>query len=473
MTTLPRPRRQTCRSAALWIAWLAALAPAASVRAASEEDLLEIIHGLEQRVEQLETREEDERAEAERAPVAREGVPEDYETGGSWADRVRLSGSANTGWYGGASHAVIPQDSFDVWDARFFVNAELGRDVSLGETTLVRDIGFLFEWNLVRIGTLQTGSNQNFLGELYTDFQGLGGQEWANVQVGRFQIPVGENYLRFSQGYHENPFIYNTVGGPWWWDEGLRIYGREGKFGWVASVSDGQTQLNFDPNTDKQFTLKLFADPTPWLHVSASGLRSGPIGSNSPASPAMGALWLGEAWARQFGGGSGVDSYVGGVIVVDGPNRLKDSWLAGGDVILHFPDLLRIWLGGGWYGINSTGGTLYDTDLYYWIAEAVLEGAAAAPVLAPFYLGLRADGLGTYDSDRGYLLDFRLSGTVGYNAKSYQAYSLVLGWRMTDGVTLRAEYSLRDVDVVNGVTDVIRGDAEGQDLYGVEIGVDF
>jgi len=238
-------------------------------------------------------------------------------------------------------------------------------------------------------------------------------------------------------------------------------------------VSDGETQFNFDPNTDKQFTVKLYADPTPWLHVSASGLRSGPMGSNSPASPAMGALWLGETWARQFGGGSGVQSFIDGVGVDDGPNRLNDSFLGGGDVILHFPELARIWLGGGWYGINSPGGNLYDTDLYYWIAEVLLEGAAATPLLAPFYLGLRADGLGTYDSDKGYLLDSRSSGTVGYNAKSYQAYSMVLGWRMTDGVTLRAEYSFRDIGLVNGVTDAIRGDAGSQDLYGIEIGVDF
>jgi hypothetical protein len=445
---------------------LAALAPAASARAASEAQLLDIIQQLERRVEQLEARDDDERAQP--APESRAVVDQQatYESGGGWADRVQISGSANTGWYGGRADSVIPQDAFQIWDARFFVDAELGRDVRLGETLLVRDIGMLFEWDLVRLGALQ-----NRVGELYADFQGLGDQGWANAQVGRFQIPVGENYLRFSQGYRDNPFISNTVGGPWWWDEGVRVYGREGIFGWVASVSDGETQFNFDPNDDKQVTLKLFADPTPWLHVSASGLRSGSMGSSS--SPAMGALWLGESWARAFGSGSGVDNYVGGVMVGDGPNRLKESWLAGGDVILEFPDLVRIWLAGGWYGIDSTGAHLYDRDLFYWIAEIVLEGAAAAPVLAPFYLGLRANGLGTYDSNQGYLLDSRLAGSLGYNAKSLEAYSMLLGWRLTDGVTLRAEYSIRDVNVVNGVTSAIRGNARGQDTYGVEIGVDF
>lgn len=436
------------------------------MRAQNDTELLDIIHRLEQRVEQLETRQEDERAQPANETRSLEFQAKDFTNGGSWADRVRISGSANTGWYGGQSYSVTSEDAFQIWDARFFVEAEIARDVKLGETPLVRDVGLMFEWDLVRLGYLQ-----NDVGELYVDFQGLGDQDWANVQAGRFQIPVGENYLRFSQGYHDNPFITNTVGGPWYWDEGLRVYGHEGKVGWVASVSDGETQFNFDPNPAKQFTLKLFADPTPWLHVSASGLRSGEMGSST--SPAMGALWLGESWARAFGSGTAVPSYVNGVVVAPGPNRLKESWLAGSDVILHFPGIARIWLGGGWYGIDSTGASLYDRDLFYWIAEVVLEGAAASPVLAPFYLGLRANGLGTYDSNKGYLLDVRQSESLGYNAKSLEAYSMVLGWRLTDGVTLRAEYSIRDVGVVNGVDDDIHEDSQDQDTYGVEIGVDF
>ncbi len=459
-------RRQISRSAILAGSCLGMLAPAASVRAQSQSELLEIIQRLEQRVEQLETRAEDERAQPANETRALEYQPAEPERGSSWADRVRLSGSADTGWFGGQSDSVTSNDAFQIWDTRFFVEAELARDVMFGETRLVRDIGFVFEWDLVRLSSLQ-----NKVGELYVDFQGLAEQDWANVQIGRFQIPVGENYLRFSQGYASNPFISNTVGGPWYWDEGIRSYGRIGKIGWVTSATDGETQFNFDPNTDKQFSVKIFSDPTPWLHVSASGLRSGAMGSST--SPAMGALWLGESWARAFGAGTSVPNYDGGVAVADGPNRLKESWLAGGDVILHFQDLVRVWLAGGWYGIDSTGASLYDRNLYYWIAEVVLEGAAASPLLTPFYLGLRANGLGTYDSNEGYLLDVRQAGNLGYNAKSLEAYSLVLGWRLTDGVTLRAEYSIVDVGVVSGVNAAVRANAQDQDTYGVAIGVAF
>ena len=97
-----------------------------------------------------------------------------------------------------------------------------------------------------------------------------------------------------------------------------------------------------------------------------------------------------------------VPNYVDGVAVRDGPNSCKNSWLGGGDVILHFEDIARIWLGGGWYGIDSTGAQpLRPRASTTGSPRSLLEGAAAAPVPEPFYLGLRADGLGTYDSNRG------------------------------------------------------------------------
>jgi hypothetical protein len=38
---------------------------------------------------------------------------------------------------------------------------------------------------------------------------------------------------------------------------------------------------------------------------------------------------------------------------------------------------------------------------------------------------------------------------------------------------LRAEYSFRDIGLVQGVDAEVRDAAEDQDLYGIEIGVDF
>jgi len=434
------------------LACLVCAGPAAA-DAASEAALLK-------RVEQLELRIQDLEANRPAGPGA--------ESSASWTQRVRLGGSANTGWYGGQRNSSFDPDSFLVWDARFFVDADLGRDVRIGDSTVVRNAALSFEWNLVRLGRLM-----NDVGELFVDFQGLLGRDELNLEVGRFQIPVGEAYLRYSQGYATKPFVTSPVGGPWWWDEGLRLYGadREDRFGYVASVSDGETPFNLDSDGDKQVTLKLFWRPWSWLYLSASGLRSGEIGSSS--APANGALWLGETWARAFGSGSDVPSFQDGVAVADGANELDDTWLVAGDAVLEFEDRARVWLAYGRYHIDSAGGSRYDRNLHYWIAEAILSGAWLAEELRPFTLGLRANALATYDDDEGYLLDFRRAPTLGYNMESLTAYSTVLGWKLTSNLRLRAEYTHTDIDLVRGVTDAIRDAARNADSFAVEVGASF
>jgi hypothetical protein len=372
------------------------------------------------------------------------------------------------GYFDGRADGFFPEDSFQVWDARFFLEADLGREIRVAERRILRDMGLVFEWDLVRIGRLQ-----NQVGDLYADLRGVADTGWLNLQAGRFQIPVGENYLRFGRGYSENPFVTNPVGGPWWWDEGLRLYGsaREDGFGYVASVTDGETPFNADADSDPQLTLKLFARPTEWLYLSASGLHAGRMGSSS--SPAMGALWLGESWPRAFGSGTNVASFDHGVAVPDGPFELEGVSLAGGDVVLSWRELARLWLAGGWVAIDSEGPSSYDRSLRYWIAELVLEGRGVTPGLEPFYLGLRSSGLGTYDRDAGYLLDSRYAPTLGYNERWLQAASLVLGWRLTTLATLRAVYTVLRVGLVRGVSDSIRDAAGRGDFLAVDLGVAF
>lgn len=388
---------------------------------------------------------------------------------GSWTRRIRLGGSAEIAWFEGGNDTSFDPSTFLIWDTRLFLDADLGDRVALFDRTVFRNIAFTFEWDLVRRGDLE-----NRVGEIYADFQGvLGAGDALSIQLGRFQIPVGEAYLRYSQGRPTKPFVSDPVGGPWWWDEGVRLYGSfaDGRFGYVASVSDGDTAFNRNSSSEEQLTLKLYVRPTYWLYLSVSGLRSGRAGTDDSA--ASSALWLGESWARAFGSGSGVDNYQDGVIVPDGPNELRNTWFAGADAIVELDDQLRIWLAYGRYSIDSQGGALYDRVLHYWIAEAVVEGAWASPLLRPFYFGLRASGLGTYERDEGYLLDRAQSGTLGWNARAITDYSGVVGWRINDWVRLILEYTHRDIDLVRGVSQAIRNDAEDVDLFAAEIGVAF
>jgi hypothetical protein len=245
----------------------------------------------------------------------------------------------------------------------------------------------------------------------------------------------------------------------------VRVYGSDARkrFGYVASVSDGETPFDADSSREMQGTLKLFANPTPWLHASVSGLFGGHADRT--------ALWLGETWGTPVGRMGSLPVFQDGVAVADAPGSLDSNHLLAADLILSH-EKGRIWLGGGRWSIDAEDAG-YDRDLWYWIAEAILEGRAVSPELTPFYLALRANGLGTYDSDEGYVLDIRDLGLFGYNAKALQAYSIALGWRMTRWTTLRLEYSRRYVSLVDGVPSAWNKDAGGADQLGVELGVWF
>jgi hypothetical protein len=387
----------------------------------------------------------------------------------SWAERIRLSGSAELDYLQGQDddEGIFHDGSTQVYDARIFVDADLGSDVRMGETTVFRDSGFTFEYNLVRLGYAQ-----NEVGDLYVDLRGILARDWLNLEFGRFQIPFGENYLRFGRGRKNDPFIALTAAPPWFWDEGIKLWGKtsDGHFGYVASLTDGEGGFNEEGNGSKQVTLKLSWDPTEWMHLSASGLRTGTLGSDG--SPAFASLWLGEAIPAAFGDGSSVPNYDHGVAVPNGPDKLRNVVVIGGDAIFKFPDT-RLWLSGGNASIDSHGPSLYDRDVLYWLAELIVQLRLISPTLDPMYLALRANGLGTYDDDEGYLLDFRYR-DVGYNMKALNAYAVALGLPLGDHMVLKAQYAIQNIGLVDGIEEEeIRDAAENADFFGMEIGVHF
>jgi hypothetical protein len=414
------------------------------------------LQALEQRVDYL----EDELARTRGEWRAAEQPDE----AASWTDRISLSGSVELGHFGGQDDSVLHDAGYRVWDTRFFLDAELGEDIRVGELPLVRNIGLTAEWNLVRLGEVV-----NDLGDMYVDFQGIGGTPWLNLRPGRFQVPVGEAYHLYGRDAARDPFISNPLGGPWWWDEGVALYGgpQEGGFGYIASVSNGETPFGFDDGSGEQVTLKLWAQPWPWLYLSASGLHSGKIGNGT------GALWLGETWAQPIGGDTDVPTFFSGADQADATGGYDRTWLAGADVVITPLEAVRLWLAYGQYDLDAQDGSDYDRTLHYAIAELVLHGSLIGPLFAPGYVGVRADTLGTFDNDRGYLLDWRYGETLGYNMESYWAYTAVVGWQLGQYTILRAEYSLRDIDLVDGVPAAIRADARHPNTFSVELGIAF
>ena len=382
----------------------------------------------------------------------------------SWTERVRISGSADLGFFGGGDESVTSDDGFDIWDARLFVDAELGEDIQLANLPVIRNVGFTFEWNLVRNGNVS-----NDVGLAYIDFEGIAESPWVNLRVGRMQIPFGEAYKLYSKGYADRTFVQQPVGGPWWWDEGVLVHGSapDGLFGYVVSLTNGDSGFN-DVGGGLQSTAKLWAQPLECLYLSASGLYS------SELDQVAGALWLGEGWARPVGsGGPPLPNLVDGVVVPDDPDGIGSTWAVGVDAIVTPIDGVEIWLSGGYYDIESSGASIYDRELWYWLAEVVVGGHVLNPALHPLFLGVRADGVGTFDDERGYLLDVRYTGAFGYNMEHILAYTTVVGWRLGDYVTLRAEYSHRDVSLVEGAAALLPGQTGNEDVYSIELGLHF
>ena len=438
-------------AAALALHGAAARADEPDPRAAELEQLYQAVGKLEKRINELETNQ---------PAVAASGA-------GAWAERVRISGSSNLAYLDGQDYGLFQHGSVKLYDARFFVDADLARDVRLGDSTAFRDAGLAFEWNVERVGYFS-----NNVGDLYVDFRGIADQDWLNVEFGRFQIPFGENYLRFGRGYYTDPFIALSAPPPWFWDEGLKLWGKlfEGKAMYAFSVTDGENAMNVLPNGSQQVSLKVAVDPWEWLHLSVSGLTTGAIGSSTP--PAMASVWLGEMFPRAFGAGSTAQSFANGLPIAAGPNKLHGIRILGGDAIFKLPDA-RLWLSYGGATIDSSGGTTYDRELIYWLAELMVQMRLISPRLAPAYVAFRASGLGTYSDNEGYLLDFRNS-AAGYNMSELDVYALVLGLPIGDYLTLKTQYAFQHTALVRGVTvESIKDAAKNGNFFGMEVGVHF
>ena len=423
-------------------------------RDAELSQLHDAVDKLEQRINELESQ--------KTAAVSSSGA-------GAWAERVRISGSSDLTWLHGQDYGPFSHVGASIYDLRLFLDADLARDVQMGDAKLLRDAGFGFEWNITRNGTLF-----NNLGEVYVDLRGLADQDWLNVQFGRFQIPFGENYLRFSRGKYADPFIALSAPPPWFWDEGVKVWGKlfEGKASYNFSITDGENAASALPNGSEQLSLKLAVDPWEWLHLSVSGLRTGTLGSDT--SPAFASLWFGEMIPRAFGAtfGAPVQSFDHGQPIPPGPNKLNGITVIGGDAIFKLEDV-RLWLSYGGANIDSTGGSLYDRNLIYWLAEALFQLRMISPRLAPAYFAFRASGLGTYSHDEGYLLDYR-DGGIGYNMSELDTYALVLGLPLSDFITLKTQYAFQRIALVRGVTDQnIKEAANHPDFFGMELSVHF
>jgi hypothetical protein len=221
-----------------------------------------------------------------------------------------------------------------------------------------------------------------------------------------------------------------------------------------------------------EFVGKIGWRPVPWALLSMSGLRTGPLGS--PNHPEEASLEFAETSVVAFGADADVPSFDHGRPIAPDPSGRVSAVAGQADLVLTGGNWGRAWLSYGHLALNSGSSSRYDRDLNYGVVEGRLGLGTVWLPLERFYLAGRWSILGTFDRNRGYRIDaFSQGEDLGFNTSSASVTSLGLGWRLSDHVTIKTEYSWFDFALVRGVPAALRAESRDHDYFGAGVSVWF
>jgi len=257
-------------------------------------------------------------------------------------NKVMISGEGGMGYFKTQSEGTFPKGDFRVDEAKLFV-----------ETPVYEDVYFFTEINLFQRQSFDLNLQ---LGECYLDFENIsklwGKDEMLNLRLGRLDIPFGEEYI--YRDSIDNPLISHSLTDFWGVNEGLELYGSIGKVSYVVAVQNGGDNEFHDFTGDKSVAGRLSYDPTKWLHLSASGMRTGDL---SPADM-WSALYIANGWFVPIGG-TNMTRF--GVNLVEG------------DIELRLPHA-RVRAFGGWARYDDNDPVSNNRrDLYFYSVESIYD----------------------------------------------------------------------------------------------------
>ena len=328
--------------------------------------------------------------------------------------KVVLSGEGGVGFQKTGSEGFSPNSSFTVEEARLFLDAPIWKDVYFyGEVDLATPEN--------------TYNNQVYLGELYVDFEDVS-QLWGrdgqlNARVGKMNIPFGEEYQ--TRHAIDNPLILNSVSDLWGYDPGVEIYGALGKFSYVVAVQNGGGNGVQDDNDDKSVAGRISFDPDRHWHFSVSGLRTGNVNAQNGG---LSAEWFGNGFFQSIGSPATTTFQVNAVEL----------------------DTMARWASGyvkafGGYARYSDNDPAADNsrDIFYYSAEVVQN------LPKKFYAVTRFSEV---IADNGYPIVGNGNAGDYFSALTTDLWrwSLGLGYRFSDRLIIKTEYSLEDGRQLNG-----------------------
>jgi hypothetical protein len=336
----------------------------------------------------------------------------------SWLERISLWG------YGAAAYAdtggtgAHPDGAFLVPDATLFL-----------EALVTARSSFFLELLLERNNSIEYESVD--IGELYLRFRDVLGEEGEDrlgVKAGRFDVPFGEDYLRFDSV--DNPLITNSAAFPYAIDEGLLAHGELGGLGWITSVSNGSQDSSSSDGPAKSFALKLYGEPLEGLYLSASGLTTGEVHQS--------ALLLSGYYL------SAVGCY-GPSTVGTSPSDTVKAHLWEADAALGGE---RWQLRGGFgQAFLDDEVSFFDRDISWFEVEPLFR------ITPQVYVAARYSAIGTSSDDEGYRFDGAFTGggdELGYDTHRLWRVSLALGWTPNPNLTFKLEAGRDGFDLIDG-----------------------
>lgn len=319
--------------------------------------------------------------------------------------KVDISGEGGLTMFSSESQGQNPHPTFRIDEAKLFLEAPVWEDV--------------YFYSELDLASRESTSLGLAVGELYLDFEDVsklwGRERMLNVRVGQFYIPFGEEYQnRFAI---DNPLISHSVSDLWGADAGVEIYGKLGAARYAVAVQNGGGPTSYALQDDKAVAGRLGYDPAKWLHLSASGMRTGNLNVNNGIS----AIWFGNGWFEPLPGSKATTFHAN---------------LVEGDVQLTLPQV-QIKAAGGYidYGDNDPSAN-HHRDVYYFYAEGVHEFSRELYCAARFSEVFARNGFPIVGG--GTMGKYLFGGDL---TEEYWRLSLGLGYRFSRNLLVKGEYS--------------------------------
>jgi hypothetical protein len=348
--------------------------------------------------------------------------------------RLHISGEGGVAFFDTGANGQFPNDEFRVDEAKLFVEAQI-----------VNDIYIFGEFNVI---TREEGDELFELGELYAEFENIGGKEnLFNIRFGRFDIPFGEEYL--TRDAIDNPFVSHSLTDIWGVDEGVELYGFTKNVEYIFAVQNGSEPLIQDFEGDKAIVGRFKYKFNPKIHFSLSAMRTGDIDVDQDK---FSGIWFANSELMPLGSEKTTSKFHAGLVQLDG----HWGWQSG-----------HVHAAGGYLNYEDNDSAADNSrDLYYFQLEGVQNLNAGENIwyAGAHYSWITADNgfplVANGNMDR-YQFDQRIF------TKELWRFGAAIGYRIGHNFVIKTEYNFERGKFI----DDTRRDEE--DFFGIEAAFKF